>query len=49
MLERRCAHLLDHGARFDAEDFELHFDPGKLDPPEELHIAHEGLRLGLRT
>jgi hypothetical protein len=26
----------------DADGFTVHFDPGRLDPPEELHIALKG-------
>lgn len=28
----------------DAEGFELFFDPGRLDPPAELHLDVKGLR-----
>lgn len=28
----------------DAEGFELFFDPGRLDPPAELHLEVKGLR-----
>lgn len=31
-------------ARVDAEGFELWFDPGALDPPEELHLGVRGRR-----
>jgi hypothetical protein len=30
--------------RFDAEGFELWFDPGSMDPPDELHLDVKGRR-----
>ena len=30
--------------RFDVDGFELRFDPGRLDPPEELHVDVKGWR-----
>ncbi len=29
---------------FDAEGFELYFDPGRMDPPDELHLDIRGWR-----
>jgi hypothetical protein len=29
-------------SKVDAEGFQVYFDPGRLDPPEELHIALKG-------
>jgi hypothetical protein len=30
--------------RVEADGFELHFDPGRMEPPEELHIDVKGWR-----